>query len=203
MKDKEKDIQHLADQLHIDGFIADDIRQISFRRNAKPARYYLHPKVHKKGIPVVLPCGSATNGMSELVDFFLLPCLPNIPYIIKDKEEFTLRIRNIIDLPSDVLLVTFDVMSLHPSIEIDFCLRALNVFLFDSNLPTKVVNGIYNMKELVLNKNVLEFNYECFLQTSVTAIGTNVAPAYANIDMSILERSLVTGSCYEPLVWFR
>ena len=30
-----------------------------------------------------------------------------------------------------------------------------------------------------------------------------MAPAYANIVMSIFERNLLTGSCNKPLVWFR
>ena len=30
-----------------------------------------------------------------------------------------------------------------------------------------------------------------------------MAPAYANIVMSIFERKLLTGSCNKPLVWFR
>ena len=66
-----------------------------------------------------------------------------------------------------------------------------------------VVNGIHNMTEMVLKKNVFEFNSECFLQISGTAIGTKMAPAYANIVMSIFERKLLTGSCNKPLVWFR
>ena len=47
----------------------------------------------------------------------------------------------------------------------DFALCALKDFLLDRNLPA-IVNGIHNMMELVLKKNVSEFNYECFLQAS-------------------------------------
>ena len=61
-------------------------------------------------------------------------------------------------MPSDVLLETFDVMSLYPGIPHGFGLRALNDFLLDRNLPTNVVNGIFNMMELVLKKNVLDLN---------------------------------------------
>ena len=50
---------------------------------------------------------------------------------------------------------------------------------------------------------MLEFNSECFLQTSGTAIGTNMAPAYANIVMSKFERKILTGSCNKPFVWIR
>ena len=116
--DIEEDIQRLADQLHIEGIITDDIRQLAIRRNTKPARFYLLLWVHKKGVPgrpVVSACGSATDGMYEIVDFFLQPYMPTIPSSIKDTDDFIRRIRNIIDLPSDVLLVTFDVVSLCPS----------------------------------------------------------------------------------------
>ena len=50
---------------------------------------------------------------------------------------------------------------------------------------------------------MFEFNSECLLQISGTAIGTKIFPAYANIVMSIFERKLLTGSCNKPLVWFR
>ena len=96
-----------------------------------------------------------------------------------------------------------DVVSLYPSIPHDFGLCAHKDFLLDRNLPNIVVNGIHNMTGLVLKKNVFEFNSECFLQTSDTAIGTKMAPAYANIVMSIFERNLLTGYCNKPLVWFR
>ena len=85
-------------------------------------------------------------------------------------------------------------------IQHDFGLCALENFLLDRNLPAIVVNGIHNMTEMVLKKNVFEFNSECFLQISGTAIGTKMAPAYANIVMSIFERKLITGSCNKPLV---
>ena len=48
ISDIEEDIQHLANQLHIEGVIADDIPQFAIRRNTKAARFYLLPKVHKK-----------------------------------------------------------------------------------------------------------------------------------------------------------
>ena len=75
-------------------------------------------------------------------------------------------------LPSGVLLVTLDVISLCPSIPHDLCLHAPNYFLLDRSIPTNVVNGIQNMTELVLQQNVLESNSQHCLQTSGTAMGT-------------------------------
>ena len=206
ISDIEEDIQHLADQLQIEGVITDDIRHFAIRRNAKPARFYLLPKTHKKGAPgrpVVSACGSATEGMSEIVDVFLQPYMPSIPSFIKDTDDFIRRIRNIIDSPSDVLLVTFDMVSLYPSIPHDFGLCARIDFLLDRNLHSIVVNGIHNMTDLVLKKNVFEFNSVCFLQNSGSAIGTKMVPVYANFVISIFERKLLTGSCSKPFVWLR
>ena len=148
ISDIEEDIQHIADQLHIEGVITDDIRQFAIRRNTKPARFYLLPKVHKKcvpGRPVVSACGFATEGMSEIVDFFLQPYMPTIPSFIKDNDDFIPRIRNIIDLPSDVKLVTLEVVSLCPSIPHDYGLCANKYFLLDRNLHIIFVNGMLDM----------------------------------------------------------
>ena len=93
--------------------------------------------------------------MSQIVDFFLQPYLLTIPPSIKDTDDLIRRVCIIIDLPSDVLLVTFDEISLYPSIPHDFDLCALNDFLLYCNVPTKVVNGILNMTELVPKQNVL------------------------------------------------
>ena len=112
--------------------------------------------------------------MSETVDFVHQVYLPNVPSFIKDTDDFIRKIRNIVDSSSGVRLVTFDVMSLCPSNPHDFGIDALNDFLFDRNPHTNVVNGILNMTQLVLKKNLFEFNSECFLQFSGTAIGTKI-----------------------------
>ena len=81
--------------------------------------------------------------------------MPTVPSSIKDTDDFIRRIRNIIDLHSDVLFVTLDVVSLYPSIPHDFGLCALKDFLLDRNLPYIVVNGINNMTELVQKRMCL------------------------------------------------
>ena len=86
--------------------------------------------------------------------------MPTTPSFINDTDDLIQGKRNITDLPSDVLLVTFDVVSLYPSIPHDFGLCALKDFLLDRSLTAIVVNGISNMTELVLKKNVFEFNSE-------------------------------------------
>ncbi|KAJ8039742.1 hypothetical protein HOLleu_13841 [Holothuria leucospilota] len=206
INDIERDIRQLADRLHDDDVITDDMHQYAIREGTRPARFYLLPKVHKKGVPgrpVISACGSATEGLSEIVDFFLQPYLSTIPSFIKDTDDFIRKIRDINVIPPGAFLVTIDVVALYPSIPHTNGLRALGDFLRECQLSTKVISGILKMSELVLFKNVFEFNSEYFLQMSGTAIGTKMAPAYGNIFMSVFERDLLSGSCNQPYVWLR
>ena len=49
----------------------------------------------------------------------------------------------------------------------------------------------------------LVFNGKHYLQTRGTAIGTKMAPSYANIFMDKLEREILDGSPAKPYVWWR
>ena len=57
------------------------------------------------------------------------------------------------------------------------------------------------MTELVLKRNVFEFNKEYFIQTSGTAIGTKLAPGYANLFLSIFERNMLIQYPTKPSIW--
>ena len=57
------------------------------------------------------------------------------------------------------------------------------------------------MTELVLKRNVFEFYKENFIQTSGTAIGTKLAPGYANLFLSILERDMLDQYPIKPSIW--
>ena len=59
------------------------------------------------------------------------------------------------------------------------------------------------MTELVLQRNMFEFNKEYFNQTSGTAIGTNLAPGYANLFLSKFERNMLNQYPTRPSIWCR
>lgn len=165
ISDIERDIRQLADQLHNDDVISDDMHQYAIRVNTRPARFYLLPKVHKKGVPgrpVIFACGSATEGLSEIVDYFLQPYLPTIPSFIKGTDDFIRRIRDINVIPPGALLVTIGVVALYPSIPHTDGLQALGDFLHECHLPTKVVSGILSMTDLVLEKTLLNLIQSIF-----------------------------------------
>ena len=56
---------------------------------------------------------------------------------------------------------------------------------------------------LVLNRNNFVFNAKHFLQIKGTAIGTMVAPGFANNYVAWFERMFVYLYRHQPLLWFR
>jgi hypothetical protein len=56
---------------------------------------------------------------------------------------------------------------------------------------------------MVLEKNNFTFNGDHYLQINGTAMGTKMAPSYANIFMGKLEKQLLESSIERPLSWYR
>ena len=65
--------------------------------------------------------------------------------------------------------------------------------------------SIINILSFILNKNSFIFNIEHFLQIHGTAMGSPMAPTYANIFMAMLERKLLQKAPNDliPIEWKR
>ena len=66
--------------------------------------------------------------------------------------------------------------------------------------PTQI---LIKLLTLVLKCNNFEFNGKCYLQIQGTAMGTKMAPSYANISMCRLERRLLQSVSLKPFSWPR
>ena len=87
----------------------------------KLGRFYLLPKIHKGledvvGRPVISNCGTATEHISEFLDFHLNPLVSSTKSYIKDTNHFLLLLDSIDEIPDNALLCTADVVGLYPSI---------------------------------------------------------------------------------------
>ena len=71
--------------------------------------------------------------------------------------------------------------------------------------PTKnpIAKFILDLLTLVLHNMNFEFHGEHYLQTGGTAMGTSLAPNYANLFMDRFETKALAGSELKPLVWKR
>ena len=161
--------------------------------DSRPARSHILPKAHRSGCtgrPIVSAVGSSTEGLSELVDHLIQPFVPNIPSCIRDTQDFVGRLHALCPLPVESILCTIDVTALCPIMPHDDGLANLRNALLLNSIPTLTINGICDMTELVLMRNVFELSKEYFIQTSGTAIGTKLSPGYINLLLSIFERNM-------------
>ena len=103
-------------------------------------------------------------------------------------------------------MVTIDVKSLYTSIPhsdgIKACLEALHssVDSFSDRPDPSVLSCLL---EVVLKNNIFEFDGKVFKQLQGTAMGTKLAPAYANIFMGSLENSILSPAPLRPSYYRR
>jgi hypothetical protein len=78
--------------------------------------------------------------------------------------------------------------------------------LNENNIITsELKQSVIEILSLILNKNSFTFNNEHFLIIHGTAMGSSMAPTYANIFMAILERKLLNEAPQGliPIKWIR
>ena len=116
---------------------------------------------------------------------------------------FLYRLHALCPLSVESILCTIDVAALCPRMPHDDGLANLRNALLVNSIPTITIKGICDMTEIVLRRNVFEFNKKYFIQTSGTAIATKLAPGYASLFLSIFERDMLDQYPIKPSSWLR
>ena len=179
----------------------------------KPGNLYFLPKIHKKpgdpnppGRPICNSRGTPTENISQWVDDQLAPLVRELPSYLQDDNDFLRKIQAINEthtLPPDSILATWDVKSLYTSIPTEGGVSACRRKLEASGKSSVVVSVIVKFILLILHNNIFRFANGFFLQKIGTAMGTRMAPNYANLFMGDLEEELLQNYPLKPLVWYR
>lgn len=155
------------------------------------------------GRPIVSPIGMLTEHLSGYIDTLLQPLMCFIPSFIQDTTDFINKLSCLPILPDGTLLVTMDVTSLYTNIPHDEGTAAC-LHLLKRMQPTEIpAVDIAVLIDFVLKHNHFEFNDRHYLQTNGTAMGTKMAPTYANIFMSELEGQILQNTENKPLFYCR
>ena len=167
----------------------------------RTSRLYFLKKIHKNPMkirPIVSSCNSVTENISEFVDHWLQPEVRKLTSYLKDTTAFI----NLLEgtrLPANCILASIDVSSLYTNITHDegkqFAMEALANGIPTPRQPPPEVLG--ELIDLVLKNNIFEFDGKYYLQIQGTAMGTKMAPAYANIFMGKIEDRL------DQIHWWR
>ena len=160
-------------------------------------------KINPPGRPIASGIGTLTEYMSAFVDRELQPLLANIPSYIKDTTDFLNKLSRFNNLSDNTILVTLDVTALYSNIPHNYGIGACKKNPYRRTLSTTSSEDICQLIKFILKNNVFSFNDECFLQACGTAMGTRMAPCYANIFMAELEENVLSGYQYKPLAYYR
>ena len=155
------------------------------------------------GRPIISSVKCLTECMSEYVDKKLQTCLPKIRSYVKDTTDFLNKI-NSTEITNRCTLVTMDVKSLYTNIPHEEGVQALQSFLRrHSEYSHAEIDDLATLAEFILKHNYFKFDGDFFLQSKGTAMGTKMAPAYANIFMAELEEDFLSKSHLQPSLYLR
>ena len=96
-----------------------------------------------------------------------------------------------------------DVTSLYTNIPHDDGIAACRKIWEQRTDQEPPTDCLVEMLTLVLKNNNFTFDGNHYLQINGRAMGTKMAPSYANMFMGDLEERLLLSSLRQPLSWFR
>ena len=204
-------LNSILDGLTTNGQLHKSLNRKLKTTNPRTPQLYLLPKIHKNkrpppGRPIVSANGCPTEKISALVDIHLRPHLTKVKSYLRDTMDLLNKLQKLGSLPPGSILGTCNVTSLYtniPNAEGCHCIYRL-LHMHRQLLATELSNtSISKLLWFVLTKNSFHFNGKHYLQVSGTAMGTRVAPIYANRFMADFEERFVYKRDKQPLVWLR
>ena len=128
-----------------------------------------------------------TPYISKFVDAHIRDYVPKTASYVRDTQHFISGLKDVGRLPSGALLVTLDVSSLYTNIPNREGLLAVAAQSRNDRTKDPITPFILKLLELVLHSMNFIFNEEHNLQAGDMAMGTAVAPNYANLFMDRFE----------------
>ena len=141
--------------------------------------------------------------ISCFVDLFGQPGVFQLPSYNRDTTDFINKLRRLPILPPGSLQVTLDVSSLYTNILHDEGIEACEEYLNSRESQAPPTADICHLIQLILSMNLFVFNEKYYLQIHGTAMGTRMAPSYANLFLGKLERKFLATQNRIPRVWWR
>ena len=78
----------------------------------------------------------------------------------------------------------------------------LVVIFWTRVIPTIKTTRLCDLIRMILTSNTFTFNGQHYRQINGTAIGTKMAPFYANLFMGNFDRKVLAAATHSPLIWW-
>lgn len=149
----------------------------------QPALFYVIPKIHKSPIttrPITAQHSYILTPLSQMLSKLMNEHVADIYEIAKNSKSVVQDLEKL-RITEDVLLVTYDVKAMYPSIDLEDAFRTLSGhYLFQEQ------HGFWmRVLQAIMRYNFVEWNGDIYQQMQGTAMGTAVAPAFANMYMHL------------------
>ena len=205
------EILSILDALRKEGQICKSTFDRLLNHRLKTAELYLLPKIHKgtlppPGRPIVSANGCPTENISAFLNMLLEPLLSHVKSYLQDTNHFLRKLYELGTIPKDSILATFDVTALYtniPNLDGIMAIKSLLELHKPEHVKPLTHESILQLLTAVLSKNNFDFNGKHYLQIGGTAMGTRVAPTYANLFMADFEERFVYTYPLQPLLWVR
>ncbi len=140
------------------------------------------------------------------MDLHLQPYVSKVNSYIKDSGHIINLIEKL-KIPPNCILTTIDVKTLYLNIPHKEGIQAVLNRLYHNNRDSNEVpippESMRDLINIVLTKNYFQFADKMYHQIQGTAMGTKMAPAYANLFMAELEEQLLRPYPIQPITWRR
>ena len=127
--------------------------------STKPAKFYVIPKIYKTPMasrPIAASHSYITRPISIYVDEIVKPNI-SMPTVLRDSKEL-IQILESIKITPDCLLVTADVKSLYPNINIKKAIIALDLLLRENRVPETPL--LIQLARIVFENNFLTSEFK-------------------------------------------
>ncbi|XP_069613227.1 uncharacterized protein [Ranitomeya imitator] len=175
-----------------------DPKTREFLTNSHPITpvFYTIPKIHKNlekppGRPIVASTDSILSPLAIYLEKILTPLIRSSKSFILDTGSFLNILKDIGPIPPHSTLVTMDVKDLYTSIPHIEGINSVHKLLIHSGLLPDQINLCIELLTIILTRNYFLFQDDFYLQIRGTAMGSNVAPPYANCYMADFEESQI------------
>lgn len=161
----------------------------------KPFYYHL-PKVHKDlkkppGRPIISGINSCPSNLSHFVDLFLQDYVVQLPSHLKDSDSL-IRILNNLTWFEGLHFLTLDVTALYSNIGHEKGIECIEEFFVqDSELLEGQKSFLLDAIRFILMNNFFAYDGGVYHQIKGTAMGTRMAPSYANLFMGSFESKFI------------
>ncbi|XP_053556368.1 uncharacterized protein LOC128647639 [Bombina bombina] len=189
------------------GYLTDKLYDFCVTQYPRIPILYTTPKIHKTlhkppGRPIVSAVQSLTQPVAQVIDILLQPTVKGVRSYIADTNDLIRKMRDVSVETGDIL-VTLDVNSLYTIIPHDKGMDAVRTHLTEGRLyEGPPVEYLLTLLEYCLSHNYFRFDTKFYLQIAGTAMGSNMAPSYANIFMFQFENDYLWNTDTSSIVFY-